>query len=187
MDTENWSVYIHTAPNGKVYVGITGRPPHERWANGYNYRFNKEFYSDIKKYGWNNIMHEVVFSDLSKELAQSKEKELIAYYNATSDEHGYNKLVGKAGIGSRNNFFGKTHSDEFKKRQSERMKGSEHHKTPVAQIDSTGAVVATFPSAKSASNTTGIKYRAIIHCCSGETKQAGGYLWRRIKNTNLGG
>lgn len=29
-----YSVYKHTAPNGKVYIGITGKDPEKRWLNG---------------------------------------------------------------------------------------------------------------------------------------------------------
>ena len=29
-----YSVYKHTAPNGKVYIGITSRKPEYRWNNG---------------------------------------------------------------------------------------------------------------------------------------------------------
>lgn len=30
-----YSVYKHTFPNGKVYIGMTGQEPEKRWANGW--------------------------------------------------------------------------------------------------------------------------------------------------------
>lgn len=32
-----YSVYKHTCPNNKVYIGITSRKPEKRWKNGYGY------------------------------------------------------------------------------------------------------------------------------------------------------
>ena len=58
-------VYKHTAPNGKVYIGITCRDPEERWANGKGYN-GQYFGRAVKKYGWENFSHEKLFSDLTK-------------------------------------------------------------------------------------------------------------------------
>ena len=62
-----YSVYKHTSPNGKVYIGITSRKPEQRWSNGYGYVKNKHFTHAINKYGWENIKHEILFSNLTKE------------------------------------------------------------------------------------------------------------------------
>lgn len=61
-----YTVYKHTTPSGKVYIGITGRAVEKRWENGSGYKSNKYFYSAIKKYGWDNIKHEIVCTGLSK-------------------------------------------------------------------------------------------------------------------------
>lgn len=29
-----YTVYKHTTPSGKVYIGITGQKPERRWQNG---------------------------------------------------------------------------------------------------------------------------------------------------------
>lgn len=36
-----YSVYKYTAPNGKVYIGITGKDPEKRWLNGRGYRYKQ--------------------------------------------------------------------------------------------------------------------------------------------------
>jgi group I intron endonuclease len=89
-----WSVYRHTTPSGKVYIGITSKRPEERWANGTAYRRNSYFYNAIQKYGWENIKSEVLYSGLSKEDAENKEVELIAFYDSTNKAKGYNLSLG---------------------------------------------------------------------------------------------
>lgn len=65
----------------------------ERWRNnGKNYFNSIKFYNAIKKYGWDNFTHEVVYSNLNKQAADKLEKELIHKYN--SIEEGYNLKEG---------------------------------------------------------------------------------------------
>lgn len=90
---KEYCVYKHTAPNGKVYIGQTCKKPTERWANGFGYR-HQMFYNAIQKYGWDRIAHEILFEGLSKEEADKKEIELIAYYDSTNPEKGYNLAFG---------------------------------------------------------------------------------------------
>ena len=75
-------VYMHTCPNGKKYIGITSQAPERRWqkGKGYAYGSNPYFYNAIEKYGWENIKHEILFRDLTKEEAEQKEIELIKEY-----------------------------------------------------------------------------------------------------------
>lgn len=47
-----------------------------------------------KKYGWNNIIHEILFSGLSEDEAKVKEVELIAYYKSNNPKYGYNVTSG---------------------------------------------------------------------------------------------
>ena len=89
-----YSVYKHTAPNGKVYIGITGRKPKYRWDGGRGYCTNEHFTAAIKKYGWENIRHEVLMTGLTKEQAEAEEIRLIDEYDATNPEHGYNHMEG---------------------------------------------------------------------------------------------
>lgn len=90
----DYSVYMHTAPNGKVYVGITSMSLNRRWGYGSNYYHNEYFSRAIKKYGWDNFKHEVLFTGLTREEAEQKEQELISLYHANDSRHGYNLTSG---------------------------------------------------------------------------------------------
>ena len=72
----SWSVYIHISPSNKFYVGITSKHPEERWRNGFGY-YSQPFYNVVKKYGWDNIYHEVIASNLTQEEACNFERILI--------------------------------------------------------------------------------------------------------------
>lgn len=114
-----YSVYCHTNKiNGKRYIGITKRQPEKRWANGYGYSNNRHFFAAIQKYGWDSFSHEVWFTDLSYEDACLAERELIAKYDSTNQEKGYNVDLGGTGLG--------TASEEHKKAISEARKGRPH-------------------------------------------------------------
>ena len=90
-----FSVYKHTTPSNKVYIGITCQKPNRRWKNGNGYKRNqKRFYSAIQKYGWENIKHEILLDGLTKEQAEQKEIELIALYKSNQREYGYNEQNG---------------------------------------------------------------------------------------------
>lgn len=87
-------VYIHTFPNNKVYVGITSQNVKNRWQNGNGYKGNVKMSNAIKKYGWKNIKHEVVFQGLTEQQAKEKEIFLINKLKSTKYEFGYNVSPG---------------------------------------------------------------------------------------------
>lgn len=85
-----YKVYMHTFPNGKRYIGITSQSLTRRWRiNGCGYE-GQPVYAAILKYGWENIRHEILASDLSKDQAEQKEIEMIKAYDSTSHRNGYN-------------------------------------------------------------------------------------------------
>lgn len=86
----NYIVYKHTAPNGKVYIGITGFDPKYRWLNGRGYDTQPVFFNAIIKYGWINFKHEILFTDLTKEEALDKEEHLIRETKSYDRRYGYN-------------------------------------------------------------------------------------------------
>ena len=87
---ENYKVYIHKFPNGKAYVGITRQEPKVRWGGGNGYVRNEYMHRAIKKYGWENIEHIILFDGLSEEDACEIEKSLIKKYRTNEKEFGYN-------------------------------------------------------------------------------------------------
>ena len=94
MCQNNFSVYRHTAPNGKMYVGITSVEPNKRWRNGKGYVNNELFMRAIQKYGWHNFKHEILLKNLSQHNAELAEKIFIAYWDLTNSDNGYNILSG---------------------------------------------------------------------------------------------
>lgn len=97
MDSKIYSVYKHTAPNGKVYIGITKNDVKIRWKSGYGYKQQRLFWRAIQKYGWDNIKHEVLVSGLSADEAKDKEVELILSLKSNNPLYGYNVTSGGDG------------------------------------------------------------------------------------------
>ena len=93
LRNRKYVVYKHTnLINGKVYIGQSCDYL-DRWrCGGKNYFQCIKFYNAIKKYGWDNFSHEVIYADLSKEEADDKEKSMIIKYNSIED--GYNLKSG---------------------------------------------------------------------------------------------
>ena len=114
MVDRNYTVYMHTSPSGKRYIGITCKKPEYRWNKGKGYRDNDYFTKAIQKYGWNNIQHEILLTKLTKEEAEQMEIKLIAKYKSNQREFGYNIANGGNTIGK--------HSEETKRKISEKAK-----------------------------------------------------------------
>lgn len=92
-----YSIYKHTVPNGKVYIGMTGADQlYKRWKYGSGYKANKAFYEDIIEYGWRNIQHEVLEQVEDKEEALAREDYYINLYRSNDPEYGYNTYSGKS-------------------------------------------------------------------------------------------
>lgn len=92
-----YSVYRHTSPNGKIYIGITRRAVTDRWGKGRGYKKNLYFWRAIQKYGWDSFKHEILYDGLSKDEACKIEIELIAKYKSNKFKYGYNICAGGEG------------------------------------------------------------------------------------------
>lgn len=200
-ECNTYSVYIHEAPNGKRYIGITSTEPEIRWNYGHGYGHNKHFTSAINKYGWGNIRHTIVRTDLSKDDALELEKELILKYKSNDRLYGYNNSSG-----GEKTTLGYHFSEEQKKRMSEvsknlwknddfrnrviesmKKKGikppsrrgcvSENRK-PVCQMSKSGELIAKFPSIKHAADAIGVTVMSISNVCNGKAKTSRGYIFR---------
>lgn len=56
-------VYMHIAPNNKVYIGITSQILSNRsHSNGSGYRLNQHFWRAIQKYGWDKFQAYCIIS-----------------------------------------------------------------------------------------------------------------------------
>ena len=132
-------VYKHTTPSGKVYIGITCQKLSQRWANGKGYKNQRIFANSIQKYGWDNIKHDIVCEELTKEQAEQMEIELIAKYKSQGISlnasiggglvRGWHQteetkqIISKLYSGSGNPQYGKPHSVEHNRKISESLKG----------------------------------------------------------------
>ena len=121
----DYCVYKHTSPSGKVYIGVTCQKPSSRWKNGKGYENCRKFMNAINKYGWSNFKHEILFSGLSESDAGKIEEELIVKYRSRDDRYGYNIREG----GSRSHI-----SDETRRRMSDAKKGKRFSKESRAKM-----------------------------------------------------
>lgn len=132
--SKTYSLYKHTFPNGKVYIGITSQPLEKRFANGRGYKDCPKMHNAILKFGWNNVEHELLYSGLSKQQAEAMEIETIAIYdsvkNGYNTDHGGN-VTGTHSIETRQKISAGNKglkkppkSDELKKKLSEQNSGA---------------------------------------------------------------
>ncbi len=140
-------IYKISSPKGKVYIGRTnnfnGRMiEHKHCA--LTKKSKNSLYKAIRKYGWDNMVKEII-CEVETEQAQSLEEEFILAYDSV--KKGYNDTyVGGGGdiwegrrdtkeymewishmkkisTGKNNGMYGKTHSDESRDKLKERAKG----------------------------------------------------------------
>lgn len=152
-----WSIYKHTSPSGKSYIGYTKQKPSQRWKGGNGYDKDTKFGKAIAKYGWDNFSHEIIETNIQS-LEEAKQAEIlwIAYYD--SFHSGYNSTPGGDGIDP-----------------------SIVKKVPVIQLNEQLQIIAEYESIKDAAEKTGI-YPTNIEAAAkknGNQLKAGGYYWCR--------
>lgn len=147
-------LYYHLSPSGKYYIGQTFRKSVElRWRDGLSsYQHNKYLIAAIKKYGWENFKHEVIFKLESddKEYIQDRlnqlEIEYIEKFNSLVP-NGYNIHTGGRNLCERMHspecrakiskaLKGRDRGPEFGKKISEALKGNQNAKGHVLTEES---------------------------------------------------
>lgn len=116
MENRNYTIYMHKNKiNGKVYIGLTGIKPEERWkSNGKGYTDDTYLVKAIKKYGWDNFEHIILEKDLTLDEANNLEEYYIQKYNTLDHSFGYNLKHGGSHGG---------HTEETKQKISKAHKG----------------------------------------------------------------
>ena len=196
-----YTVYKHTSPSGKVYIGITKRKPEYRWNKGKGYRKDQLlFYRAIKKYGWDNFTHEILYTGLSEKDAKNIEISLIRQYKSLGMSYNITD-GGDGGRGLHNKR--KKMSDETKLKMSKSRKGllagnknpmyGRHETAPtygrfgkehpaskkVYQYDLLGNFIKEWDCLSDVQRHLNILVTHITACCNGRQKTAGGYIWKR--------
>lgn len=153
-EKHDYLVYVHTVKeNGKRYVGISKQSALKRWQRGDGY--SKQFFGKvIREYGWRNIKHEILYTNLTEEEAIQWEQALIAMWKTTDINYGYNITEGGNTV-------------RFSDEQVEKMY------KPVICLET----LKTYKSIKDASETVGISHSRISVCCSGKRNIAKGFHW----------
>ena len=100
-----YKIYKYTSPSGGVYIGQTHNDIETRGRkNGYQYltknKETGEYYQPaiaqaIIKYGWDSFQKEILYSGLTSEEADKKEKELIQEYKEKAAELNKNHHLNK--------------------------------------------------------------------------------------------
>lgn len=159
---ESYKIYVHINKiNGKLYFGQTKRNDvNLRFGkNGIQYKKCPYFWNAIQKYGWDNFEHIVIFENLSKEMADIIEKELIKKYDTTNYNLGYNLSEG-----------GGNNSSIIQKE--------------VYQYSIDGILIKKWESAQHAGDNLNIIPSNISACCNGRMKTYKGYIWK-YKSNNI--
>lgn len=162
--SDKYTVYRHTSPSGKMYIGLTRQKPERRWQNGIGYIDNPYFYKAIKKYGWDNLEHEIIASGLSIDQACQLEIELIKKHKSNNRKYGYNIADGGQIV-----------------HNAAQRKGSMNHKSEaVIRIDLETGETTRFESMNQAASLLGISRQGIGKAVRGSDGAVTymGYLWK---------
>ena len=196
-----FTIYRHVSPIGRVYVGITSQDVETRWRHGDNYRNSTYFKRAIRKYGWKNFKHEILFTNVEEERAKRLEIELIRHYKGLGIS--YNLTNGGDGTN------GYHRTDEYKQFKSQQMKeffstergkeicakggktnlGKKYNRKSgftkgdyqvriVCQYSLEGVLLNKFKSVSDASRKTGANNCQIGKCLRGKAITAKNFIWR---------
>ena len=178
-----YCVYILIFPNGKYYIGIS-KNIDGRWASSGAQYNNQLVGRAIKKYGWDDIEHEIIASNLTKNEARNFERLLISKLHTKDINYGYNQTDGGEGVS------GWERSDEWKRKHSEDMTGEKNPNygkdfkgvnhpgiKPIYQITKDLEIVRKWNYIMEATEILGYDNSNIGKCCHNKAKSAYGFYW----------
>lgn len=152
-------VYKATSPSGKVYIGLTTQKLsyrqkcHKHLA--LKTKKKNKFYSAIRKYGYDNIKWEIIYTTNNHKELLKKEQEFIKLYN--SQINGYNITNGGEGtLGVIPWCKGK----KYKISETAR-KSLAYRRKPVISINLITKEILEFDSRKSCSEKLNLIYEAV--------------------------
>ena len=220
-------VYCYTNKiNGKKYVGQVTRKLRKRHME--HLRNNLVVDIPIRKYGVDNFSLNIIHIAETLDELNYFEKFYIKLFNCFANNgNGYNvssgggngnNFIGKTEdemklirrkmsenhcdcFGENNNFYGKTHSDETKKKignanrnrknngvsesnrtrfykQETKDKIAQKHMLKIIQMDMDGNFIKEWNFIKEASCVLGVDNSCITKCCKGKRKSCGGFTWK---------
>ena len=178
---ENYDVYVFTFPDGKHYVGMTGKPVKNRWDYGSGYHNNKRLRDAIKETGFDNIRKEHFSYPLSRDSAERIETALIDYFDSANPEKGYNRGHGALAE------HGWQHGEETrekirvfqrgqKKSPETRARMRKGHRSQMKKVRN-ATTGSTYESIQEAAEASGVSPTCIARACNGRQKTAGGCEW----------
>ena len=128
MEHKTWKVYRFTFPDGKVYIGCTCQELKDR-CKMKNYKGMPVYkaFSSFPKGSWQLDLLSVWDSE---DAGYKAEVEAIELYGSTDPDKGYNRATG--GKGAK----GVKHTEEWKRRNGDLMRGRKRSPETIARIAS---------------------------------------------------
>ena len=142
----------------------------------------------VNKYGYEV---EILFNDLSWEMAIQKEKEFIKLYgrmdngggiliNFTDGGEGSLGVIQSEESNENNPMFGKKHTNETKEKIRQKRLGSVPSVMKKVYCLKHGKIIKIYNSLTEAAKDTNSNLTSISMCCNGKRKESGGYNWKFI-------
>lgn len=221
-------IYKITSPTGRLYIGKTKHL--QRRINTYKYKItndtgwkNAKIMNSLKKYGWDAHIFEII-EECENELLNDREKFWIKKLDTYCVENNKNMNMSRGGeeggrvwmfdverrkkqserfTGVGGPFYGKKHTEENKRKQSERAKkqaiergtkipewGAEKGRNiirrPVLCYDSNGIFLKEFTCGSQASKEMKLDHTSISMVCNLKRSNVGGFIFRyKIENYPL--
>lgn len=187
-----YTVYKHTCPNKRVYIGITRMKPERRWAGGLGYKGSNRFFASVVRFGWDNIDHEILDDGLTYAEAKAKETAYIKKYKSNDERFGYNVALG---VGKKGCKMSLEARERIKAAQTGRKASEEarmhmrashlgkigkdcHNSKKVYQFDLDGNFIREWDSQSDAARYYHCHSTHISECVRGRKKTAKGFIWR---------